>query len=93
MTAPMTGSIPPSRTLPTARLARPRGAGAASRMFFRRSPLSAFWGCIAAAIIVMAIAAPVIAPYEPLKSDFRAMHEAARAKSTGSAPTRSAATC
>jgi peptide/nickel transport system permease protein len=41
--------------------------------FIRRSPLSAFWGCIAAAIIVMAIAAPVLAPYEPLKSDFRAM--------------------
>ena len=41
--------------------------------FFRRSPLSAFWGCIAASIIVMAIAAPVLAPYEPLKSDFRAM--------------------
>jgi hypothetical protein len=41
--------------------------------FAKRSPLSAFWGCIAAAIIVMAIAAPVFAPYEPLKSDFRAM--------------------
>lgn len=39
----------------------------------RRSPLSAFWGCIAAAIVIMAIAAPVLAPYEPLKSDFRAM--------------------
>ena len=41
--------------------------------FAKRSPLSAFWGCIAAAIIFMAIAAPVFAPYEPLKSDFRAM--------------------
>jgi len=41
--------------------------------FFRRSPLSAFWGCLAAAIIVMALAAPALAPYEPLKSDFRAM--------------------
>jgi peptide/nickel transport system permease protein len=41
--------------------------------FVRRSPLSAFWGCIAAAIIVMALAAPALAPYEPLKSDFRAM--------------------
>ena len=41
--------------------------------FIRRSPLSAFWGCIAAAILVMAIAAPALAPYEPLKSDFRAM--------------------
>ncbi len=43
------------------------------RMFFRRAPLSAFWGCVALAIIGMAIAAPVIAPYEPLKSDFRRM--------------------
>jgi peptide/nickel transport system permease protein len=41
--------------------------------FIKRSPLSAFWGCLAAAIIVMAVAAPVLAPYEPLKSDFRAM--------------------
>jgi ABC-type dipeptide/oligopeptide/nickel transport system permease subunit len=43
------------------------------RSFVRRSPFSAFWGVIAAAIIVMAVAAPVLAPYEPLKSDFRAM--------------------
>ncbi|MBV9687670.1 MAG: ABC transporter permease [Alphaproteobacteria bacterium] len=43
------------------------------RSFVRRSPLSAFWGVIAAAIIVIAVAAPVLAPYEPLKSDFRAM--------------------
>jgi peptide/nickel transport system permease protein len=41
--------------------------------FARRSPMSAFWGCIAAAILVMAITAPVIAPYDPLKSDFRSM--------------------
>ena len=41
--------------------------------FARRSPLSAFWGCIAALIIVVAVAAPLIAPYEPLKSDFRHM--------------------
>ena len=43
------------------------------RRFIRRSPLSAFWGCIAAAIILMALGAPLLAPYEPLKSDFRAM--------------------
>ena len=41
--------------------------------FVRRSPFSAFWGCVAAAIVVMALAAPAIAPYEPLKSDFRHM--------------------
>jgi ABC-type dipeptide/oligopeptide/nickel transport system permease subunit len=46
-----------------------RGVG----QFIRRSPLSTFWGCIAAAILAMALAAPVLAPYEPLKSDFRAM--------------------
>lgn len=46
-----------------------RGLGS----FARRSPLSAFWGCVAAVIIVMAVAAPLIAPYEPLKSDFRHM--------------------
>jgi ABC-type dipeptide/oligopeptide/nickel transport system permease subunit len=39
----------------------------------RRAPMSAFWACIAAAIIAMALAAPVVAPYDPLKSDFRAM--------------------
>jgi ABC-type dipeptide/oligopeptide/nickel transport system permease subunit len=52
------------------RLQRVRGGLAT---FIRRSPLSAFWGLIAAAIIVVAVAAPVFAPYEPLKSDFRAM--------------------
>jgi len=43
------------------------------RRFACRSPMSAFWACIAAAIIAMAIAAPGVAPYDPLKSDFRAM--------------------
>lgn len=42
-------------------------------LFARRSPLSAFWGCIAALIVLMAVAAPALAPYDPLKSDFRAM--------------------
>jgi len=40
------------------------------RNFARRSPMSAFWGCVAAAIILVAVAAPAIAPYPPLKSDF-----------------------
>jgi peptide/nickel transport system permease protein len=56
-----------------------RGGRGLSR-FIARSPLSAFWGCIAAAILVMAIAAPVFAPYEPLKSDFRAMSKPPDAK-------------
>jgi ABC-type dipeptide/oligopeptide/nickel transport system permease subunit len=41
--------------------------------FARRSPLSAFWGVVALAIIVIAVAAPEITPYAPLKSDFRSM--------------------
>ena len=53
--------------------APPGGAKGGVRRFLRRSPLSAFWGCIAAAIVFMALAAPALAPYEPLKSDFRAM--------------------
>ena len=57
----------------TAESARLRRTGGGFRRFIRRSPMSAFWGLIAAAIIVMAVAAPVLAPYEPLKSDFRAM--------------------
>jgi ABC-type dipeptide/oligopeptide/nickel transport system permease subunit len=43
------------------------------RIFARRSPMSAFWGCIAALIVMTAVAAPVLTPYDPLKSDFRAM--------------------
>jgi peptide/nickel transport system permease protein len=50
-----------------------RRLGRGLRQFVRRSPLSAFWGCIAALILAMAVAAPLIAPYEPLKSDFRRM--------------------
>jgi ABC-type dipeptide/oligopeptide/nickel transport system permease subunit len=48
-----------------------RGVGS----IFRRAPLSAFWGIIAALIVATAIAAPAIAPYPPLKSDFRAMQK------------------
>jgi peptide/nickel transport system permease protein len=47
--------------------------GSALWWFARRSPLSAFWGVVALAIIVIALAAPEIAPYAPLKSDFRHM--------------------
>jgi ABC-type dipeptide/oligopeptide/nickel transport system permease subunit len=43
--------------------------------FFRRAPLSAFWGIVAALIIGMAVAAPAVAPYAPLKSDFRSMQK------------------
>lgn len=45
------------------------------RHFARRSPLSAFWGGVAVVIVAMAVAAPVIAPYDPLESDFRRMQK------------------
>lgn len=54
---------------------RPRAALRLFGWFFRRAPFSAFWGVVAALIIAMAVAAPVIAPYPPLKSDFRAMQK------------------
>jgi peptide/nickel transport system permease protein len=44
--------------------------------FARRSPMSAFWGVVAIAIVVMAVSAPLIAPHDPLKSNFRAMQKA-----------------
>jgi ABC-type dipeptide/oligopeptide/nickel transport system permease subunit len=52
---------------------RLRRVGRGLRMFARRSPISAFWGCIAALIIIVTVAAPELVPYNPLKSDFRAM--------------------
>ena len=51
----------------------PRRLARVLRTFARRSPMSAFWGCIAAAIIVMAVAAPVFAPKDPTRADFRHM--------------------
>ena len=65
---------------PAVEHSRLRRIGRGLRTFVWRSPLSAFWGCIAAAIIVMAVAAPVFAPYEPLRSDFRAMSKPPDAK-------------
>lgn len=47
----------------------------ALRRFARRAPLSAFWGCVAVAILFVAVAAPVIAPYDPLLSDFTRMQK------------------
>ncbi len=51
----------------------PRRIGRGLLMFAWRSPMSAFWGVVAVLIVLMAIAAPALAPYPPLKSDFRAM--------------------
>jgi ABC-type dipeptide/oligopeptide/nickel transport system permease subunit len=70
----MTVAHPTDPLLPAAP-SRLRSFLAGFRRFFRRAPLSAFWGCIAAAIVAMSVAAPVIAPYPPLKSDFRSMQK------------------
>ena len=66
-------AYPVETAAPAIERSRQRSVTGGMRSFIRRSPLSAFWGCIAAAVILMALAAPVLAPYEPLKSDFRAM--------------------
>ena len=50
-----------------------RRSGRAILSFARRSPLSVIWGVVALAIVIMAVTAPVLAPYDPLKSNFRAM--------------------
>jgi ABC-type dipeptide/oligopeptide/nickel transport system permease subunit len=62
--APVAGTIKPPRL---------RRAAGWLRLFAVRSPMSTLWGCVAAAMLLMAVAAPVLAPYDPLKSDFRAM--------------------
>ena len=72
-TADQGGTYPPSQVLSTLRYSRARRLARGLRLFIRRSPLSAFWGCVAAAIFLAAVSAPLLAPYEPLKSDFRAM--------------------
>jgi len=43
--------------------------------FARRSPMSAFWGVIAILILLMAIFAPLISPFDPLRSNFRFMQK------------------
>ncbi len=62
---------------PPAQRSLARRLGRGLWMFARRAPFSAFWGCIAVAIVMMAISAPLNRPYDPLKSDFRAMTKAA----------------
>ena len=66
-------SATPVSAPPAAILTFPGRIGRALYSFARRAPMSAFWGCVAALILVMAITAPIIAPFDPVKSDFRAM--------------------
>ena len=84
----------PDAALPLDRLPAVEAVVAAAhlrvlRTFARRSPMSAFWGCIAAANVVMAVAAPVRAE----GSDARRLpsHGEAAVGANCSAPTRSAA--
>ena len=73
ITAPDLADLP---TKPDARRSWPSRTAGSLWTFARRSPLSAFWGIVALAIIIIAIAAPLIAPYQPLRSDFRHMTNA-----------------
>ncbi|MBX3503281.1 MAG: ABC transporter permease [Alphaproteobacteria bacterium] len=41
----------------------------------RRSPISAFWGVVAALIVLISISADIVAPHPPLQSNFRAMQK------------------
>jgi ABC-type dipeptide/oligopeptide/nickel transport system permease subunit len=50
-----------------------RRIGGTLALFARRSPLSAFWGVVAAAIVLIAIFAPLVAPHDPLMANFRQM--------------------
>jgi ABC-type dipeptide/oligopeptide/nickel transport system permease subunit len=48
--------------------------------FARRSPIAAVWGVIAVSILVMSVAAPLIAPHDPLQSNFKTMQKAPSAE-------------
>jgi len=64
---------------PSAILSAGRGVGRVLqrlRTFARRNPLSAFWGGVVLLILGIAILAPIIAPYDPLKANFRRMSRA-----------------
>ena len=76
MTAPETGAAPKSQAQTrTSNLPTPpspwRRTTRSLATFVKRSPMSAFWGLVALAIVLTAVAAPVLAPYDPLKSNFR----------------------
>jgi peptide/nickel transport system permease protein len=70
MTATHPGNIAPPTAYKSSALRR-MSDGLFS--FLRRSPMTAFWALVVAAIVVVAVAAPAIAPHDPLKSNFRTM--------------------
>jgi ABC-type dipeptide/oligopeptide/nickel transport system permease subunit len=76
ITDPATGTAAPRTAVGVPALAEPtwlRRLGGTLADFARRSPLSAFWGVVAAAIILMAVTAQFIAPHDPLMANFRQM--------------------
>ncbi len=73
MTTQPETALPREPELGTAEQTIRRRAWKGLTTFARRSPLSAFWGVIAVLIVVMAVAAPAIAPFDPLQSDFTRM--------------------
>ncbi|HEX6216360.1 MAG TPA: ABC transporter permease [Vicinamibacterales bacterium] len=73
MTATHPGNIAPPTAYKSSALRR-MSDGLFS--FLRRSPMTAFWALVVAAIVVVAVAAPAIAPHDPLKSNFRTMTKA-----------------
>ncbi|MBV8089303.1 MAG: ABC transporter permease [Alphaproteobacteria bacterium] len=79
MTTTEPDAVFPSSLTPSAP-PRPERRGRGLGRLIRRSPVTVFWGCIATAILLMAVAAPMVTPYEPLKSDFRAMSKPPDAK-------------
>src|SRR5574341_122040 len=72
-TAPDVGVTPPRTLAPPAPPSTRRRVTHSLATFVKRSPMSALWGLVALAIVFTAVAAPVLAPYDPLKSNFRVM--------------------
>lgn len=62
-----------SKVVPPKEPSRLRRLGSWLADFIRRSPMSAFWGVVVIAILVMAAGADVFAPHPPLKANFRTM--------------------
>jgi ABC-type dipeptide/oligopeptide/nickel transport system permease subunit len=63
----------PALATPTAAPGWARQVAGTLGRFACRSPLSAFWGVVAALIVLTAVAAPLIAPQDPLLANFRQM--------------------